>query len=107
MTLPRSNPRPQLRGDQNQCPTCLALFNSTAAFDKHRTGRFGDPSHPRRCLAEAEMLGAGMARNERGFWVTMLMGEAARRRRYADTSPAAIAAESPSSTAGNGIREGL
>lgn len=105
MSWRRANPRPQLRGDQNQCPTCLELFNSVAAFDKHRTGRFGAPARPRRCLTAAQMLAAGMARNERGFWVTERMGDAAKRRRYPGTPPTANAAETASSAAQNGIEE--
>jgi len=56
----------KLTGDRNQCQACKTYFNSTRAFDKHRTGDFG---HDRRCLAEPEMLAKGMAKNSAGFWV--------------------------------------
>lgn len=57
-----------LSGDRNQCPTCALYFNSTAAFDKHRTGPFSD----RRCLTVDEMAAKGMAKNSAGYWVTAL-----------------------------------
>lgn len=56
----------KLTSDRNQCQACKAYFNSTSAFDKHRTGDFG---HDRRCLTEPEMLAKGMAKNSAGFWV--------------------------------------
>ena len=59
----------KLNGDRNQCQGCKEHFNSTAAFDKHRTGQFGVD---RRCRTVDEMYGAGMAHNDRGFWVTAL-----------------------------------
>jgi hypothetical protein len=61
-----------LRGDHNQCPTCNEYFNSTAAFEKHRTGEFGNPHDPRRCLKVTEMVAKGMAKNADGYWVTSL-----------------------------------
>lgn len=57
----------QLGGDRNQCQGCKEFFNSTAAFDKHRTGEFGVS---RRCRSEQEMKDKGMARNSSGFWIT-------------------------------------
>ncbi len=57
-----------LRGDHNQCPGCGLLFNSTAAFDKHRTG----PMSNRRCLEPDEMRARGMAQNAEGWWVGKL-----------------------------------
>ena len=30
----------KLTGDRNQCQACKEYFNSTHAFDKHRTGDF-------------------------------------------------------------------
>lgn len=56
----------KLRGDRNQCPTCSEYFNSTAAFEKHRTGLFS----ARRCLSIEEMDVKGMSKNDAGFWVT-------------------------------------
>jgi hypothetical protein len=68
----RINPGIRLTGDRNECPGCGELFKSTAAFDKHRTGKFGKPADRagRRCRTVAEMQRAGMARNAAGFWVT-------------------------------------
>ena len=57
----------KLKGDHNQCPTCAELFNSTAAFERHRTGEFGVN---RRCRTVEEMIKRGMAKNARGWWVT-------------------------------------
>lgn len=56
-----------LRGDRNQCPTCSDYFNSSVAFDKHRTGKHGPE---RRCRTEAEMIEIGMLKNSSGFWIT-------------------------------------
>lgn len=56
----------QLTGERNQCPTCGAYFNSSSAFDFHRTGRFGVD---RRCRTLAEMVTAGMVKNAAGFWI--------------------------------------
>lgn len=56
-----------LRGDRNECPTCLELFNSTFAFDKHRVGKIGVD---RRCMTQDEMVGSGMGKNKAGFWVS-------------------------------------
>lgn len=60
--------------DTCRCQGCGAQFNSTAAFDKHRTGNYGTVREPgdRRCLTESEMLSKGMAVNGRGRWVTAL-----------------------------------
>jgi hypothetical protein len=52
---------------RNQCPACGECFNSIAAFDRHRTGRFGVA---RRCLTPDEMRAQGMALSARGFWIT-------------------------------------
>ena len=64
----------RLTGDRNQCPTCGEHFNSTKAFDRHRTGRFGVD---RRCRTLAEMVALGMVRNEAGFWITEAWPQAA------------------------------
>ena len=61
----------KLTGDHNCCPTCGEYFNSTRAFDKHRTGDF-EPRSSRRCLTTGEMSAIGMARNGGGWWVTKL-----------------------------------
>ncbi|HYM46738.1 MAG TPA: hypothetical protein VES65_11345 [Solirubrobacteraceae bacterium] len=63
----------KLRGDHCRCSTfdagggCGEYFNSTAAFDKHRTGRHGID---RRCMSVPEMLQAGMALSSTGWWLT-------------------------------------
>lgn len=57
----------RLRGDRNQCPECGEPFNSTAAFDKHRTGTYDTA---RGCLSIDAMKAKGMALNAQGFWVT-------------------------------------
>ena len=67
-------PARTLRGDRNECPTCGEYFNSTKAFDRHRTGRFGVD---RRCRTVAEITALGMVRNEAGFGVTQAWPQAA------------------------------
>jgi hypothetical protein len=64
----------RLLGDRNQCPTCKLYFNSTAAFDKHRTGKFSKYLD-RRCLSQDEMKAKGMTQNAAGFWVGKPMTE--------------------------------
>lgn len=61
----RANPGVQLRGDRNECAGCGELFNSTHAFEKHRTGSHGIN---RRCLTVDEMVSAGMVKGADGFW---------------------------------------
>ena len=56
----------KLSGDKNQCQGCKTYFNSTTAFDKHRTGQHGIDRH---CLLEPDMLAKGMAKNKAGFWI--------------------------------------
>lgn len=70
--------RRHLTGDRNQCPGCGGFFNSTAAFDAHRTGPFGHSGQPaqRRCLTAGEMRAHGMALNRAGFWVKHPLPEA-------------------------------
>lgn len=57
----------RLTGDRNQCPACSKYFNSTKAFDKHRTGRHGID---RGCLDDSEMQAKGMSKNAQGFWIS-------------------------------------
>lgn len=59
-----------LSGDRNQCAGCGEYFNSTFAFDKHRTGEFGKD---RRCLTAEEMRAKGMDKNAAGFWISSAM----------------------------------
>lgn len=53
-----------------KCPSCGKFFNSTGAFDKHRTGAHGKD---RRCMTADEMIAKGMDTNADGYWVTALM----------------------------------
>lgn len=55
-----------LHGDRNQCPGCSEYFNSTAAFDKHRTGDHNKQT--RRCLSPDEMTSKGMRKGADSFW---------------------------------------
>ena len=57
----------RLTGSRNLCSACGEHFNSTATFDKHRTGGY-QPPH-RRCASPAEMRVAGMSLNTAGFWI--------------------------------------
>lgn len=57
----------KLSGDRNQCRGCGEFFNSSFAFDKHRTGSFGKD---RRCLTAMEMSAKGMSKNAAGFWIS-------------------------------------
>ena len=72
----------KLSGDHNQCQVCGEYFNSTRAFDWHRTGSY--ERGQRRCMTPAEMLKIGMAKNSGDWWVTSL-------RDYADSSPVSVA----------------
>jgi len=54
-------------GDRNQCPTCHKYFNSTSAFDRHRTGVMG--SRSRRCMTTEEMEAKKMCLNAAGYWI--------------------------------------
>lgn len=54
-----------LHGDRNQCAGCACYFNSSFAFDKHRTGEHGVN---RRCLSVSEMIAKGMVEGADGFW---------------------------------------
>jgi hypothetical protein len=62
----------RLTGDHNQCAGCEKYFNSSNAFDKHRTGEHGKD---RRCMSTEEMTGKGMATNKGGWWVGSLRDE--------------------------------
>lgn len=59
-----------LNGDRNQCQGCKKYFNSTRAFNKHRTGEYGKD---RRCRTTEEMLAIGMSQKDDGFWITKKM----------------------------------
>ena len=67
---------------RSQCTACKETSSSESAFNKHRTGSYGDPiydeskhitgytQHERKCLTEAEMLAKKMVKNESGIWIT-------------------------------------
>jgi hypothetical protein len=61
----------RVSGDRCRCnPTtggCGEYFNSTYAFDQHRTGEHGVT---RRCLTVPEMEARGFVRNATGYWIT-------------------------------------
>lgn len=48
------------------CTVCHETFGGTVAGDAHRVGAY--ETYSRRCLTVGEMLGKGMARNDRGVW---------------------------------------
>jgi hypothetical protein len=56
----------KLSGDRCKCVSCGLYFNSTAAFDKHRSGAYATD---RRCLTVTEMADKGFRTNKRGFFV--------------------------------------
>lgn len=58
----------KLTGKRCQCAGCERYFTSEAAFNKHRTGKFGIGE--RRCCAEDEMRAKGMIQNARGIWAS-------------------------------------
>lgn len=51
--------------DKCKCSVCGKYFNSTYAFDKHRTGPYG--WNTRRCYSTIEMEEIGMV--DKGYWV--------------------------------------
>jgi hypothetical protein len=61
-----------LKGNRNQCQGCKEYFNSTGAFDKHRTGSYGVD---RRCRTHEEMTEIGMSLNKDGYWIGEKMSE--------------------------------
>jgi hypothetical protein len=62
----------KLNGDRNQCQGYLEYFNSSHAFDKHRTGEHGVD---RRCMNHDEMKAKGMFLGDDGFWRGSAMPE--------------------------------
>jgi len=59
-------PRRKLRGDRNQCCACDEYFNSSSAFDQHRTGLFNGN---RRCLTVVEMQVMNFGKTKDDFWL--------------------------------------
>ena len=66
-----------LRGDRNQCKGCMEYFNSTGAFEKHRTGQHGVD---RRCRTPEEMIAKGFSLNAAGYWVASKMPDHMKKR---------------------------
>lgn len=72
MSDPRGfTPKLPIGSNRAQCGVCGLYFGSVAGFDMHRVTEDGT----RRCLTVAAMRERGMAVNEKGYWVTQLMGE--------------------------------
>lgn len=46
------------------CPTCHLNFASQTGFDKHRVGRYNQPTRERRCLTVEEIVDKGWAVDE-------------------------------------------
>jgi len=67
----------KLGSQRNQCQGCKQYFNSTGAFDKHRTGKHGVN---RRCMTPEEMTAKGMSINKDGFWITSVYDNSIRRK---------------------------
>jgi len=59
-------PRRRLKGGRNQCPACQEHFNSTNAFDLHRTGSFNGT---RRCLTVIEMQAKSFGKTKDDYWL--------------------------------------
>lgn len=68
---------PRLTGSRCECSACHQRFNSTSAFDLHRTGVYGVN---RRCREPFEMLALGMSANDQGFWIERCRGQARQKR---------------------------
>ncbi len=66
----------KLGSQRNQCQGCKQYFNSTGAFDKHRTGKHGVN---RRCMTPEEMTAKGMSINKDGFWITEIYDNSIKR----------------------------
>jgi hypothetical protein len=67
----------RLTGSRCECGACHQRFNSTSAFDLHRTGVHGVD---RRCRELSEMIAIGMRVNSSGFWIERPRGEARQKR---------------------------
>lgn len=65
-----TDPKLPFYTDKCKCSVCGEYFNSTYAFDSHRTGPFGEKWRERRCLTVAEMTEKGFSLNSTGHWIT-------------------------------------
>ena len=70
-----------LKGDRNQCQGCKEYFNSTGAFEKHRTGQYGVD---RRCRTPEEMIAKGFSLNAAGYWIASKMPDHMKKRSMQD-----------------------
>jgi hypothetical protein len=70
--------------DKCQCPACAMFFNSTYAFDMHRTGRVG---RDRRCRTADELVSLGWSRNKTGHFITRTRDAGAAIAAMEETSP--------------------
>jgi hypothetical protein len=61
----------KLSGQRNECPSCGLYFNSNAAFEKHREGKY--TPNTRHCLSEEQMVAKGMKKRTDGFWAGSAM----------------------------------
>jgi hypothetical protein len=68
-----NNPMLPLGTDKCQCTACHLYFNSTYAFDKHRTGHWAQ----RACLTVLDMQSRGWTLSPSGHWRTPRRGEGA------------------------------
>lgn len=62
-----------------ECPTCGRFFSTTANFDRHREGDYGNDT--RRCLSADEMTAKGMFERD-GVWKQLPSGNP----RYGETA---------------------
>src|SRR5271167_3571109 len=66
----RTHRNMKLTSDKCQCTVCKRYFNSTRAFDKHRTGPFSHNVLSRECRTDEQMIAKGMSHNAKGLWIT-------------------------------------
>lgn len=65
--IKRSEHPKKLRGQRNQCPSCLEYFNTNSAFTQHRAGDHA--LQTRHCLSVEQIAAKGWTLNQDGFWV--------------------------------------
>lgn len=61
------DPMLPIGSDKCLCTSCGLYFNSTYAFDNHRTGSYGNG---RRCRTADELRARGCSLNATGHWIT-------------------------------------
>lgn len=55
----------KLTGKACQCTVCNVVFSTDANFRRHRTGDYGNPAKPRKCLTPESIR---LVRNANGRW---------------------------------------